>query len=161
MAGFLGTYVLLGKLAKTNGCLNVPMAYYHRWYRLAPALGFLILSCLYLFPFLVSGPVAYMYKTNAIESCNSYWWTNLLFINNLYPWNMNDQCVGWTWYLANDFQFFLFTPFILMIMHRSKLAGFFVNMSLIILSIFSGIIITYVYNFRLPASSDDFSTLYY
>ena len=47
-----------------------------------------------------------------------------------------------------------------MIMHRSKLAGFLVNMSLIILSIFSGMIITYVYDFKLP-SSGDFSTIYY
>ena len=57
---------------------------------------------------------------------------------------MNNECVGWTWYLANDFQFFLFAPFILMIMHRSKLAGFIVNMSLIVLSIISGMIVTYV-----------------
>lgn len=70
LAGFLGTYVLLGKLAKTRGCINVPMAYFHRWYRLVPALAFCILSCLYLFPFLISGPIAFMYKDAAITHCN-------------------------------------------------------------------------------------------
>ena len=85
LAGFLGTYVLLGKFAKSRGYINVPMAYFHRWYRLAPALGFLILSCMFLFPFIVSGPIAYMYE-GVIKNCNSYWWSNLLFINNLVPW---------------------------------------------------------------------------
>ena len=47
-----------------------------------------------------------------------------------------------------------------MIMHGSKFAGYIVNISLIALSIFSGVIITYVYDFKLPAGAD-FSTVYY
>jgi hypothetical protein len=35
----------------------------------------------------------------------SYWWTNVPFVNTLYPdpfaGNFNsDECAGWTWYLA-------------------------------------------------------------
>ena len=47
------------------------------------------------------------------KTCQKYWWTNLLYINNLYSWELNDECVGWTWYLANDMQFFVFAPIII------------------------------------------------
>ena len=44
MAAFLGTYVLLGKLAKSRSiCFNFPLAYFHRWYRLIPTLAFVTL----------------------------------------------------------------------------------------------------------------------
>lgn len=58
MAGFLGTYVLLGKLAKSKGKINIPLAYFHRWFRLAPALALLILLYMYVLPFVVHGPLA-------------------------------------------------------------------------------------------------------
>lgn len=61
MAGFLGTYVLLGKLAKSKGKINIPLAYFHRWYRLVPALALLILLFQYVMPFVVHGPVAFGY----------------------------------------------------------------------------------------------------
>ena len=102
-----------------------------------------------------------MYESLVIESCRRYWWSNLIFLNNFIPWKMNDQCVGWTWYLANDFQFFLITPFILMIMHRSKMWGFIVNISLILLSGLSGILITYYNNFKAPSLQQEFSDKYY
>ena len=31
----------------------------------------------------------------------------MLFINNFYPQEYTEQCLPWTWYLANDFQFFI------------------------------------------------------
>ena len=48
MAGFLATYVLLGKLEKSKGKINIPLAYFHRWYRLVPALALLILLFQYV-----------------------------------------------------------------------------------------------------------------
>ncbi|VVC35998.1 Hypothetical protein CINCED_3A011760 [Cinara cedri] len=39
------------------------------------------------------------------ENCDNYWWTHLLYINNLF--NFNEMCITWGWYLANDMQFFI------------------------------------------------------
>ena len=62
MAAFLATYVMLGKLAKSKtGCMNVDLAYFHRWYRLVPALALATLVVSYLFPWLIHGPMAGMY----------------------------------------------------------------------------------------------------
>ena len=52
------------------------------------------------------------FAQNGADKCKKYWWTNLLFIQNIYPWRLLDECVGWTWYLAIDMQLFLVTPFV-------------------------------------------------
>ncbi|XP_011863412.1 PREDICTED: nose resistant to fluoxetine protein 6-like [Vollenhovia emeryi] len=39
------------------------------------------------------------------ETCPKYWWRNLLYINNLFP--IDDMCLTWSWYLANDMQFYV------------------------------------------------------
>ena len=121
----------------------------------------LILLYLYVVPFIVHGPLSYQFA-HMLPACDKYWWSALLFINNLYPWDMGAQCVGWVWYLANDFQFYLLTPFILLIMYRSKIAGFVVNMSLVVGSIAAGMIVTYHYNLLQPTMNNpDQGTVYY
>ena len=45
--------------------------------------------------------------------CPKYWWRNLLNINNL--WAEGEMCAAWTWYLADDFQFFLYSPIFLVV----------------------------------------------
>lgn len=41
-------------------------------------------------------------------ACQKYWWRDILYIQNLFP--VNQMCMGHTWYLANDFQFYLVCP---------------------------------------------------
>ena len=57
-------------------------------------------------------------------NCKSYWWTNLLFINNIHPWQMADNCIGWVWYLANDFQFFLLSPPLIYVYCKHRKIGY-------------------------------------
>lgn len=104
MAAFLATYVMLGKPAKADGfCCNVLLTYFHRWYRLVPALGLVTLIVMFIFPSLMSGFLAAgFYQTQVETICTEYWWGNFLFINNFYPWGKG-YCIGQVWYLANDF----------------------------------------------------------
>lgn len=39
------------------------------------------------------------------EMCSSYWWRNLLFIQNLF--DHRDMCATWSWSLACEMQFFI------------------------------------------------------
>ena len=68
----------------------------------------------------------YLRYTDIIEDdgCYRYWWTNLLFINNLFPWFMADTCLGWVWYLANDFQFFLISPCLIACYCKNRVKGY-------------------------------------
>lgn len=46
-------------------------------------------------------------------NCQNYWWRNLFYIQNMYPFN--DMCMSWSWFLAADFQCFCLTSFLLVI----------------------------------------------
>ena len=51
-------------------------------------------------------------------------WTNFLFINNFYPKEFSDGCMGWTWYLANDFQLYCIAPvFVYLYYKRPKIGA--------------------------------------
>ncbi|XP_070493189.1 nose resistant to fluoxetine protein 6 isoform X1 [Chironomus tepperi] len=46
-------------------------------------------------------------------NCPKYWWRNVLYINTLFP--VQDMCMLWSWYLANDTQFYIIGAIILII----------------------------------------------
>ncbi|KRX43085.1 Nose resistant to fluoxetine protein 6, partial [Trichinella murrelli] len=55
------------------------------------------------------------------ESCAKSWWTNALYLNNFL--NLDDECMTWTWYMANDMQFFILSvPLLVLYLKREKLA---------------------------------------
>ncbi|XP_054007203.1 nose resistant to fluoxetine protein 6-like [Hylaeus anthracinus] len=37
-------------------------------------------------------------------TCEKFWWRNALYINSLYP--RSEMCMLWSWYMANDTQFY-------------------------------------------------------
>lgn len=46
-------------------------------------------------------------------NCHKYWWRNVLYINNLFP--QKDMCMVWSWYMANDTQFYVVGIILLLI----------------------------------------------
>jgi peptidoglycan/LPS O-acetylase OafA/YrhL len=48
------------------------------------------------------------------SQCGSYWWADLLFVNNLldYTPDAPTSCMPWTWFLSLDMQLFLLAPLI-------------------------------------------------
>ncbi|KAH1027461.1 hypothetical protein HUJ05_000964 [Dendroctonus ponderosae] len=45
-------------------------------------------------------------------TCKKYWWRNALYINNFYP--RAEFCMLWSWYMANDTQFFVVASILLL-----------------------------------------------
>lgn len=88
----------------------------------------------------------------ASENCRSNPWVYFLYINNFitkdvgYTWEGADiSCLGQTWYLANDMQFFFISPPIIYILWRWKRIGLGITYTLITASAIIPAVLTYVH----------------
>lgn len=78
--------------------------------------------------------------------CTSYWWANLLYIQNVYPARpLSSICMSWTWYLANDMQFYFVSPLIVLVMRRHRRVGSALAVGLALLSLAVPFAIAYAY----------------
>ncbi|OQV21128.1 Nose resistant to fluoxetine protein 6 [Hypsibius exemplaris] len=119
MSGLLVCYLFVLNYKKVQK-LHVVGYYVHRYWRLTAAYAVVMFIYLSLFKYLGSGP---QWNPNGMEidGCRGTWWTNLLYINNLLY--TDKQCMGWTWYLANDMQFYWISPLILFPLVKKPVVG--------------------------------------
>ena len=115
LSGMLVTYLTLRQMARRKGWFRFPVLQYyiHRILRITPTYAFTLFFFWLLTVYLADGPMwqqAVGLDSDIYHNCERYWWTNLLYINNIYPWKMQDECMAWSWYLANDMQFFVVAP---------------------------------------------------
>ena len=116
LSGALVAYLTLREMERKRGRFPIITYYLHRYLRLTMVYAFLLFFYWSLMGYLGNGPqwqASMGPGTPGYEQCNKYWWTNLLYINNFYPWKLGEECMGWTWYLANDMQFYVLAPLIL------------------------------------------------
>ncbi|XP_071822556.1 nose resistant to fluoxetine protein 6-like isoform X3 [Apostichopus japonicus] len=78
--------------------------------------------------------------------CESYWWTNLLYIQNFFQFS--SHCFGVAWYLSVDMQLFLVSPFIIYSLYRSQRLGLLLTAVLVSASVIVNGIIVAEYHFR-------------
>jgi peptidoglycan/LPS O-acetylase OafA/YrhL len=113
MSGFLATW---GTIQESKRNPFTWVSYFRnimlRYLRLTPAYAFVLFFYYKAMPFVSTGPFYHFTQGPEFknEECKN-WWTNLLYINNLYPFGEEGGlrgCMGWSWYLANDMQFFFF-----------------------------------------------------
>jgi len=102
----------LAQLAKNRRLPNPLLMYVHRYLRLTPVMAFWLLLFFKLTPHLSDGPFWQDYVHSVVDKCDGSWWSQLLYIQNFYPWDSDKVCMGWTWYLGNDFIFYAISPFL-------------------------------------------------
>eukprot|EP00475_Leptophrys_vorax_P016692 TRINITY_DN23182_c0_g2_i1.p1 TRINITY_DN23182_c0_g2~~TRINITY_DN23182_c0_g2_i1.p1 ORF type:complete len:291 (-),score=67.92 TRINITY_DN23182_c0_g2_i1:93-965(-) len=83
------------------------------------------------------------------SNCQTNWWRDVLYINNF--WSINDDCVGWAWYLANDMQFFILAPILTWAMFKRPRSAFAVMCGLVLGSVIYCLAVSLTYNY--PAYS--------
>eukprot|EP00347_Sterkiella_histriomuscorum_P020301 403338330 len=113
MTAFIVSYFMLVRLRDNlgnfGGLLATLKLIIDRAMRLLPAY---IFALFFFWKFLVlfggDGPMFFMYQT--MTDCGRHWIFHFMFLNNIIPWNRDDNCMPWTWYIANDFQFYLLLP---------------------------------------------------
>ncbi|XP_063709290.1 nose resistant to fluoxetine protein 6-like [Culicoides brevitarsis] len=109
---FLITYGFM-KTKEKGGSFNILKFYLHRYLRIMPLFGAIILIVLAFFKYLGDGPVYdAVIETTLEEKCREYYWTSLLFIQNYY--NPLNECIAPSWYLSMDMQLVLVTPLFLL-----------------------------------------------
>ncbi|XP_068723591.1 nose resistant to fluoxetine protein 6-like [Montipora capricornis] len=143
LSGLLVAYLSFRRMEKNDGKLPLFKFYFHRFWRLTPSYMFAILFYSNLYAFLGEGP--YWFIRQNSTSCEKYWWTNLLYINNFYPTHLGDECIGWSWYLANDMQFYIISPLVIFLVYRFKWKGVFASVGglLGVSFVVTGVIIDY------------------
>ncbi|QQP54372.1 Uncharacterized protein FKW44_007185, partial [Caligus rogercresseyi] len=81
VGGFLMAYLFLKFLDKSGGKFNPLMMYLHRYIRLTPTYGILILLFHTLPLKITYGPFRKSVD-HLVDNCDANWWMNLLYINN-------------------------------------------------------------------------------
>ncbi|XP_078489124.1 nose resistant to fluoxetine protein 6-like [Ciona intestinalis] len=123
LSGLLVAYLGLREMRRNEGKINVLLMYLYRYIRLTPAYALVILIVVSIYPMLGDGPMWPQEQQDLKQLCDVNWWGNLLYINNLYPENTGKQCIVWSWYLANDFQFYILAPLFLYSLYRFPKLG--------------------------------------
>ena len=116
LSGFLVMYLSLRELGRTkkrarNYALFLVKFYIHRILRITPTFLVVLLFYWQLSPLMSDGPL-WRPGTDAVtDVCDNFGWLYpILYVNNFYPPFTDIGCMSWTWYLANDMQFFIFSP---------------------------------------------------
>ncbi|XP_076092954.1 nose resistant to fluoxetine protein 6-like isoform X1 [Mytilus galloprovincialis] len=159
LSGLLLTYLIMKEMKKKDGKINWFMFYFHRFWRLTPPYMLVLMVYVSLFPYIGSGP---LWKKDGMEVnyCKDAWYYNFLYVNNFV--NLKDtssQCMAWTWYLANDMQFFVISPLIIIPLFFSKAIGGIVMFVFLLGSWIATGVISKTYNMKpsLVAGGDFFS----
>ena len=139
LSGFV-TAILFTKQVEKNRSNGKPilsahlflMYYIHRYLRLTPTFMLVLLVSVNLTAYFGRGPLFPSMHGFESEDCSKYWWTSLLYINNLVK--PQEMCLGVTWYLANDMQFHWIAPLALIpfVLKRRRIS--FLVISLFILT---------------------------
>ncbi|XP_070564270.1 O-acyltransferase like protein-like [Ptychodera flava] len=122
ISGFLITYLALKKLDEHGSSWKMWLTYYfHRVWRFWPAYIVILLMYMWALPNMVGGPLSYI-ANDYVQPCYTYWWTNVIFINNLHPYfdPLRDKCMPWSWYIACVMQFYIISPCIILLLHWKR-----------------------------------------
>ncbi|CAJ0565642.1 unnamed protein product, partial [Mesorhabditis spiculigera] len=128
LSGLLSSYMMFKKMYKDKmfGTLKRPalwiMIYVRRYLRITPTYVFIMLLDVTVFSYFTDGP---FWRPIEKTGCQKAWWTNLIYMNNFLLQDV-ECCMGWTWYLANDFQLQVFSPLLLIPLSIAPKIGFLV-----------------------------------
>lgn len=161
MSGFLTCFLFMKTLGKKKRITikEFVMYYVHRYWRLTPSLMIWIMVVACLLKYVGEGRPAWT-DYPAAENCRKNWWVNLLYINNVYK--QEESCVGVTWFLAHDMQFYIVAPLALIPwVYGLKIIGFLVSIVFIGIHLASTIWLEIKYNGDLLRNQPDYSNEIY
>ncbi|VDP14009.1 unnamed protein product [Onchocerca flexuosa] len=137
LSGMLTSYLFMEKFkkeaAKGRSIFSLDMwslFYIHRYIRLTPIYLMVMVLDVTLLTHFSDGP---FWRPIEANYCRKSWWTNLIYMNNFLLQDV-EVCMGWTWYMANDMQFHIFSPVLLILLYKKQLVGIIIALSLVTVS---------------------------
>lgn len=119
LSGLLLSYNFLKRHKGNDQSISWIYYYLHRIWRLTPTFAMILGFYATLWLRVGSGP--FWPKQTETGNCTKSWWWNLLYIHNFK--DFYDMCMGWTWYLACDMQFYVISPLFLILLLNFSVAG--------------------------------------
>jgi len=158
LGGLLTAYTAFKDMEK-HGKFRTFYYYIYRFFRISSLYYLFIFVAIKIIPKLGSGPV-YNWRLLSYNTCQQYWWTNILYINNIVPVL---SCLGHTWYMALDMQFFLVSPLFIVLLYKNRRIGLSVIATVMVASVAIVGVITAVnkHNVNLFADPDFVSNIKY
>ncbi|XP_078615730.1 nose resistant to fluoxetine protein 6-like isoform X1 [Branchiostoma floridae x Branchiostoma japonicum] len=120
LSALLVSYLFMKQLKKNGGSFtgkDLLLHYLHRYWRLTPVYAFLIMIYACLLDYMGTGPAWKNFGTG----CDTYFWPNLLYINNWFGGGL--ECFGWAWYLGVDMQLYVIAPGLLILLYKKPKLG--------------------------------------
>ncbi|GAB0098619.1 nose resistant to fluoxetine protein 6-like [Sergentomyia squamirostris] len=120
ISGFLLAYLYFEaylKKPKKDGPVAFLKSFSSRLLRIAPSYYTTIIFAIVIGIYL-KDKSQFQLLENIEENCTKYWWRNVLFINNFFPFS--ELCLTWSWYLSVDLQCFAITTVCLIIWSHSQ-----------------------------------------
>lgn len=137
ITGLIASYtVFLSKSVHKNTPFQWFYSILRRYWRLAPPYIILFWFMRSIFSHTGSGPLwdYGTYNMTIRSLCRRESWIYPLTLTpNLHP--LHEECVMASWYLGNDFQFFLITPFLLISLAKNARIGWILNLNIMFASI--------------------------
>ncbi|CAG5119407.1 unnamed protein product [Candidula unifasciata] len=125
LSGFLVAHKWLKPVMEKGWAFNWRYFFLHRYWRLTPPLMIAVVLVQGYQGLLVSGAIAATMQPSDKFSCQKNWWQLPLYVNNIVTTDILQQCMGQTWSLAVDMQFYLLSPLMLIPFYYHRLAGVF------------------------------------
>ncbi|GMT02200.1 hypothetical protein PENTCL1PPCAC_24374, partial [Pristionchus entomophagus] len=124
------------------------MLYANRLLRLSPPFFMMVLFFAFVMPqFFRNSPFS-MNSLAESDSCKDSWWLEFTYLFNFN--NYDEQCLGYSWYLATDTQMFFFAPLIIIPLAVKPVIGLIVAAAIFSLS--TAVNIFLVYHYHWPAT---------
>uniref|UniRef100_A0A0K0EV77 Nose resistant to fluoxetine protein 6 (inferred by orthology to a C. elegans protein) n=1 Tax=Strongyloides venezuelensis TaxID=75913 RepID=A0A0K0EV77_STRVS len=114
--------------------------YLRRYIRLTPVYVVVMILNTTVLTHLSNGP---FWRPIELNYCRKSWWTNLIYMNNFLLQDV-EQCMGWSWYLANDFQLYAISPLYMLLINYNEKLGITGCIGTVIVSSICRLIITLI-----------------
>eukprot|EP00347_Sterkiella_histriomuscorum_P018864 403343880 len=130
LSGFFGTYRLMQvyEARESRGekvvFKDILKFYARKMVRIIPMYYTVFFFGWFVGPMFYDSPLWYSYGQLYLN-CDAYWWADLLFIGNVYPFfqEATEGCMFWNWFVSCDVQMYLLIPIYVALYKKSRVAS--------------------------------------